>query len=34
VAGGSTVILAPGATWAYEATEPSVFLATFWPRRA
>jgi hypothetical protein len=30
VAAGTTAILAPGAAWAFEASEPSVLTATFW----
>jgi quercetin dioxygenase-like cupin family protein len=30
VVAGSTVIMAPGAPWWFEATEPSVLMAHFW----
>ena len=30
VTAGCTTILAPGAPWAFEATEPATLVATFW----
>jgi quercetin dioxygenase-like cupin family protein len=30
VVAGTAAILAPGAAWAFEATEPSILMATFW----